>query len=189
MFACPYVKGKVMPVQAVEALRVARSWGSHIFRYWANKWRQICQPYAPAALYSLVLISVRGWVDSRAIVRLEELGKLKISTSSRTRTDDLPACSIVSQPTLLPRAPLFLMWQNHVFYYHLATVMFETTATTGFHFIASRFTEILTEIYVFSSLVSVFCCTMQQGRRNLTSQFNLFLETFNYSDNCIRICI
>jgi hypothetical protein len=41
--------------------------------------------YAPAALYPsgryLVLISVRGLVDSKAIVPLEGLGKLKKSTS------------------------------------------------------------------------------------------------------------
>jgi hypothetical protein len=51
----------------------------------------------------LARISVRGLVDPRAIVRLEELGKLKKSTSSGTRNGDRPACSIVPQPTALPR--------------------------------------------------------------------------------------
>jgi hypothetical protein len=40
-------------------------------------------------------------------VQLEDLGKLKKSTSSGTRTGELPACSIVPQPTTLPRAPVF----------------------------------------------------------------------------------
>jgi hypothetical protein len=33
------VKGKIIPVQAVEALRGVRDWGSHIFRQSAHRWR------------------------------------------------------------------------------------------------------------------------------------------------------
>jgi hypothetical protein len=104
---CEGKVGKTFPVQAVEALRVVRGWGSHIFRYSTHRWRQGCQPYAPAAFYPpgrfLLLISVRGWVDSRAKVRLEGLKK---STLSGTWTGGPPVCSIVPQPTTLPRAPL-----------------------------------------------------------------------------------
>jgi hypothetical protein len=40
---------KVIPVQAVEALRVASGWGSNMYRHSGHRLRQGCQPYAPAA--------------------------------------------------------------------------------------------------------------------------------------------
>jgi hypothetical protein len=42
---------KVIPVQGVKTLRVARAWGSHIFRLSVHRWRQVCQLHAPAAFY------------------------------------------------------------------------------------------------------------------------------------------
>jgi hypothetical protein len=45
------VEGKVVTVQAMETLGVARGWGSHIFRYSAHRWQQVCQAYTPDALY------------------------------------------------------------------------------------------------------------------------------------------
>jgi hypothetical protein len=48
----PEGKGKVIPVQAVETLRVAWGWGSHIFRHSVHRLRQGCQPYGPETCYS-----------------------------------------------------------------------------------------------------------------------------------------
>jgi hypothetical protein len=107
------LRGKVISVQAVEALRVARGWGSHIFRHSAHRWRQGCQPYEPAAFFP----QGGSWYSfllERVTVQLEGVGKVKKSTSCGTRTGDFPACSIVSQPTTLPRAPILytLLYNN-----------------------------------------------------------------------------
>jgi hypothetical protein len=105
-----YVKVKLSLYQAVEAHMLVRRRGSHIFsRQSAHRWRWGCQPHAPAAPLPpgifLVLIAVRGWMDPRATVRLEGLGKLKKSSDlNGNRTHDLPACSLLLQPTTLPRA-------------------------------------------------------------------------------------
>jgi hypothetical protein len=65
---------------------IMRRWDSTFSTQSAHRYRWGFRLCAPAALYPpvrfLIFISVRGWVDLRAIMRLEEFGKLKISTSS-----------------------------------------------------------------------------------------------------------
>jgi hypothetical protein len=67
------------------------------------------QPYAPAA-FTLVLISIRDWVDPSVIVRLEGLCQWKIPT---TPPGFEPAtfrfCSTVPQPTASPCVPNMIL--------------------------------------------------------------------------------
>jgi hypothetical protein len=91
----------------VKAHRVVRRRGPNIFsRQSAHRRRWGCQPYAPAALYP----PGRSWysflLEAESVPGLERLGKLNKSNDLiGNRTRDLPACSIVPQPTMPPRAP------------------------------------------------------------------------------------
>jgi hypothetical protein len=83
----------------------------------AYRWWWGYQPYTPAVLYPheelWYSFLLRGWVDPRAIVRLEGLGKLKKSNDIGNRTRVLLACSIVPRPITLPCAPIEAYYALH----------------------------------------------------------------------------
>jgi len=76
------VKGKAIPLQAWKALRVPGGTGSQISRQSAHEGGKVVssthrQPLPPQEIF-LALISVRGWVNSTAIVQPEGICPWKI---------------------------------------------------------------------------------------------------------------
>ena len=92
-----------------QTLRVPGCWGSQISRRLANKNGEVVslthQPSLLPTEIFLVLISVRGWVDPKTIVRPEGLFQWKIPLiPSGNRRRDLLDCSTVPQSTTPPCA-------------------------------------------------------------------------------------
>jgi hypothetical protein len=92
------VKVKQSHYRPEQALRVPRVWGSQILRQMAHAGGKVVSPThrppLPQEIF-LVLLSVRGWVDPRAIVRIMSM---KNFNAIGNRSRDLPVCSAVPQP-------------------------------------------------------------------------------------------
>jgi len=91
-----------------KALRVQGGCGSQISRQSAHEGGNVVspthRPTLPQEIF-LVLISVRGWVNPRTIVRPEGFMSMKnCNDIIGNRTRDLPTCSAVPQPTAPPRS-------------------------------------------------------------------------------------
>ena len=98
MYVNHKVKVKQSHYRPGEALRVPEGWGSQISRQSAHEGGKVVSPtHRPPLLQEtfLVLISIRGWVDPRAIVRPEGLCQRK---NPMTPSGIEPAtCRLVAQ--------------------------------------------------------------------------------------------
>jgi hypothetical protein len=97
-------KVKLSHYRPGQALGVPGGWGSRISRQSALEGGKFVSPTHRPPLPP-GKIPVRGWVDPRATMRPEGLSLKNSSDTIGNRTSNLPACSVVPQPTAPPRTP------------------------------------------------------------------------------------
>jgi hypothetical protein len=107
------VKGKAIPLHPLtgpEGSRRLRLPDFMTIGTW--RWQGLCTGRLYPQETFLVLISVRDWVDPRAVVRPEGLCQWKkTSDTIGNRTRDLPVCTVVPQP-LRHRVSHHKEWSN-----------------------------------------------------------------------------